>query len=434
MTSIVNINSREILDSRGNPTVETQVELACGAIGVASVPSGASTGKNEALELRDENADFKHDNKAVKRRFGGKGVLKAVMNVNTKIAEEIVGMDAEDQSGIDQMMIDIDGTNNKSKLGANAILSVSLAVSRAAAAAKGVPLYRYIGGCNARILPVPMMNVINGGAHSDAPIDIQEYMIVPSGAPTFKEAVRMGAEVFAELKRVLKENSFSTAVGDEGGFAPNLPSNEAPLEAIATAVKKAGYKLGKDIFIALDVAASEFYDDKTCNYTFAKSDNSVRCDSDVISFLMDLKSRYPICSIEDPLAEGDWNGWKKITTAMGKTTQLVGDDLFVTNPIFLKKGIEMGVANAILVKVNQIGTLTEALDAVEIAKRAGYASIISHRSGETEDTTIADIAVGTNAGQIKTGSMSRTDRIAKYNRLMKIEDELGSSAVYGRFC
>lgn len=431
MTKITNIKAREILDSRGNPTVEAEVELECGTVGVASVPSGASTGQHEAVELRDENADFKRENRLLKKRYNGKGVLKAVANVNIKIASALIGMDALDQCAIDRAMILLDSTQNKKKLGANAILAVSLATAKAAAQAMRQPLFKYLGGVNARVLPVPMMNVINGGAHSDAPIDIQEFMIAPVGAPTFSEAVRMGAETFHALKRVLKANSLSTAVGDEGGFAPNLPSNEAALEAIAAAVKAAGYKLGKDIMIALDVAASEFYDKRTNAYVFKKSDNSVKSASDMIAFLQGLKSKYPIFSIEDPCADEDWAGWKKITDAMGNSTQLVGDDLFVTNTQYLKKGIERRVANSILVKVNQIGTLTETLDAVEIAKRASYAPIISHRSGETEDTTIADIAVATNSGQIKTGSLSRSDRTSKYNRLLRIEEFLGPDAVYG---
>ena len=426
MTTIVNVNSREIIDSRGNPTVETEVELSSGVIGRASVPSGASTGEFEAVELRDANAKgAKHS------RFGGKGVLKAVSNVNAKIGPELMGFDACDQAAIDQLMLEMDGTKNKAKLGANAILSVSLAVAHAAAKALGQPLFKYLGGPNARVLPIPMMNIINGGAHSDAPIDIQEFMIVPVGAPNFHEAVRMGAEVFHELKKVLKARGLSTAVGDEGGFAPNLDSNEDAIEAIAKAVKGAGYKFGKDIMVALDVASSEFYNAKTGKYTFAKSDKSVKSSSDMVAFLMDLKSKYPIFSIEDGCAESDWKGWKELTDKMGKTTQLVGDDLFVTNTHFLKKGIEMGVANSILVKVNQIGSLTETLNAVDMATRAGYTSVISHRSGETEDTTIADIAVATNSGQIKTGSMSRSDRVAKYNQLLRIEEFLGDTACYG---
>lgn len=433
MTTIIDICAREIIDSRGNPTIEVDVELESGAIGRASVPSGASTGEHEALELRDGNQsdnDFAPDID-IKSRFCGKGVLKAVRNVNEIIASHIVGFDAFDQVGIDQAMIDLDGTINKNALGANAMLGVSLAVAHAASAAIDLPLYKYLGGVNAKVLPVPMMNVINGGAHSDAPIDIQEFMIVPKGANTFREALRMGAEIFHELKKVLKSKGLSTAVGDEGGFAPNLSSNEAALEAIAAAVKGAGYSLGKEIFIALDVAASEFFNKSSNKYVFKKSDGSEYTVEDMIAFYKNLQNKYPIISIEDGLAENDWSGWKKLTEALGKTTQLVGDDLFVTNTQFLRKGIEEGIANAILIKVNQIGTLTETLDAIEMAKEAGYKSIISHRSGETEDTTIADIAVATNAGQIKTGSLSRTDRICKYNQLLRIEEELGSTAIYG---
>jgi len=432
-TTIVNINGREIIDSRGNPTVEAEVELACGAIGRASVPSGASTGEFEAVELRDKNVSSKHskDKNAYAARFGGLGVLKAVENVNSKIAEELLGIDAFDQAGIDRAMIELDGTKNKHKLGANAILAVSIAAAKAAADSLKVPLFRYLGGVNARVLPVPMMNIINGGAHSDAPVDIQEFMIVPKGAKSFREAVRMGAEVFHALKSVLKARGLSTAVGDEGGFAPNLASNEDALEAIAKAVSKAGYKFGKDIFAALDVASSEFFDSKTQKYVFAKSDKSEKTAAEMVAFLKDLKAKYPIISIEDGCAEGDWAGWKILTDELGKSTQLVGDDLFVTNTAFLKKGIDAGIANAILVKVNQIGTLTETFGAVEMAKSAAYASVISHRSGETEDTTIADLAVATNAGQIKTGSMSRSDRVAKYNQLIRIEEMLGSSACYG---
>jgi len=433
MTTIIDICAREIIDSRGNPTIEVDVELESGAIGRASVPSGASTGEHEALELRDGNQpnnDFAPD-VDIKSRFCGKGVLKAVQNVNEIIADHIIGFDALDQVGIDEAMLELDGTSNKNFLGANSILGVSLAVAHAASAAIDLPLYKYLGGVNAKILPVPMMNVINGGAHSDAPIDIQEFMIVPKGADSFSEALRMGAEIFHELKKVLKSKNLSTAVGDEGGFAPNLSSNEAALEAIASAVKGAGYTLGKEIFIALDVAASEFYVKGANKYVFKKSDGSEHSVEDMIQFYKNLQSKYPIISIEDGLAENDWAGWKKLTEALGKTTQLVGDDLFVTNTKFLKKGIQERIANAILIKVNQIGTLTETLDAIEMAKRAGYNCIISHRSGETEDTTIADIAVATNAGQIKTGSLSRTDRICKYNQLLRIEEELGSTAIYG---
>ncbi len=424
MTEIVRVKGREILDSRGNPTVEAEVELSCGALGVASVPSGASTGEHEALELRDGAVKGAPTEWA--RRYGGKGVLKAVENIDAKISKAVFGLDAVDQTGVDSAMLSLDGTKNKSKLGANAILAVSLATARAAAEALGLPLYRHIGGVNAKTLPMPMMNILNGGAHSDAPIDIQEFMIVPSGAKTFSQALRMGAEVFHALKGVLKASKLSTAVGDEGGFAPNLPSNEAAIEAIAKAVKAAGYKFGKDVCVALDAASSEFYDAPKKLYVFKKSDNSARNAADMVSYYAALVKKYPVISIEDGCAENDWDGWKLLTKALGPSIQLVGDDLFVTNTEFLAKGIRLGVANSILVKVNQIGTLTETLDAVEMAKRAGYNSVISHRSGETEDTSIADIAVATNAGQIKTGSLSRTDRICKYNRLLRIESELPS--------
>ncbi len=421
MTTIARIQAREILDSRGNPTVEVDVELSGGALGRAAVPSGASTGEHEAWELRDGD----------KSRYGGKGVQKAVANVNTKIAGEIVGMDALDQVAIDRTMIELDGTPNKGKLGANAILGVSLATAHAAAHALGQPLFRYLGGPNAKVLPVPMMNILNGGAHSDAPIDLQEYMIMPKGASSFREALRMGAEVFHALKSVLKAGQYSTAVGDEGGFAPALKNNEHPLEVILAAIKQAGYKAGKDIFIALDPAASEFYDAAGKKYVFKKSDGSKRTSAQMIEFYSELCRKYPIISIEDGLAESDWDGWKLMTDKLGDKLQLVGDDLFVTNTKFLKKGIETGVANSILVKVNQIGSLTETLDAIEMAKEAGYTAVISHRSGETEDTTIADIAVATNAGQIKTGSLCRTDRVCKYNQLLRIEELLGKHAVYG---
>ena len=433
MTTIVDIRGRQIIDSRGNPTVEVDVELSDGSLGRAAVPSGASTGVSEALELRDGAVNAKafpkgYDNK---KRFCGKGVIKAVENVNTIIAGELIGMDATDQVGLDKLMIEIDGTKNKAKLGANAILGVSMAAAKAASASLGQPLYKYLGGPNAKVLPVPMMNIMNGGAHSDAPIDIQEFMIMPKGAPTFSEAIRMGAEVFHSLKSVLHDMGLSTAVGDEGGFAPVLKSNEHALEVIAKAVKNAGYKLGKDIFLALDVASSEFFDQKAKKYVFKKSDGSKRSPGEMVDFLADLCKKFPICSIEDGCAEMDWDGWKILTDKLGKNVQLVGDDLFVTNTAFLKKGIEKGVANSILVKVNQIGSLTETFDAIEMAKEARYTAVISHRSGETEDTTIADIAVATNAGQIKTGSMSRTDRVAKYNQLLRIEEELGAEAIYG---
>ncbi|MBO5781837.1 MAG: phosphopyruvate hydratase [Opitutales bacterium] len=433
MTTIVDIRARQIIDSRGNPTVEVDVELADGSLGRAAVPSGASTGVSEALELRDGALADKNFPKGfnAKKRFLGKGVIKAVENVNTIIAPELIGLDATDQLSADKLMLALDGTKNKAKLGANAILGVSLAIAKAAAISLGQPLYKYLGGPNAKVLPVPMMNIMNGGAHSDAPIDIQEFMIMPVGAPTFSEAVRMGAEVFHSLKSVLKGMGLSTAVGDEGGFAPNLKSNEHALEVISEAVKKAGYKLGKDIFFALDVASSEFYDAKSKKYIFSKSDGSKKSSKEMVAFLKDLCDKYPIRSIEDGCAENDWDGWKLLTETLGDRVQLVGDDLFVTNTEFLKKGIEKGVANSILVKVNQIGSLTETLDAIEMAKEARYTAVISHRSGETEDATIADIAVATNAGQIKTGSMSRTDRVAKYNQLLRIEEELGENAIYG---
>lgn len=428
-TDIIDINAREIIDSRGNPTVEVDVVLASGIVGRAAVPSGASTGENEALEMRDGALPPKKAPKGAKKRYLGKGVLTAVANIHNKILPEIVGIDSCDQVSVDSAMLALDGTKNKSKLGANAILGVSLANAKAAAQASGLELYKYLGGPNAKVLPVPMMNILNGGAHSDAPIDIQEFMIMPKGADSFREALRMGAEIFHALKGVLKAKNLSTAVGDEGGFAPALDSNEHALEVIAAATKKAGYKLGKDIFIALDVASSEFY--KNGKYVFDKSDGSKKSSKQMVDFLKDLQSRYPIISIEDGLAENDWKGWKILTDEMGADTQLVGDDLFVTNTEFLKKGIDMGVGNSILVKVNQIGSLTETLDAIEMAKEASYTSVISHRSGETEDTTIADIAVATNAGQIKTGSLCRSDRVAKYNQLLRIEEELGPNAVYG---
>ena len=432
-TSIIDIRAREIIDSRGNPTVEVDVELESGIIGRAAVPSGASTGVNEAVELRDGSLPASKFPKGFnnKTRYLGKGVLKAVQNVDSIIAPELVGMDACDQVSVDSMMLNLDGTATKKKLGANAILGVSLATAKAAAQTLDLPLYKYIGGANAKVLPVPMMNIMNGGAHSDAPIDIQEFMIMPKGAETFREALRMGCEIFHALKGVLKAKGLSTAVGDEGGFAPVLASNEAALEVIALAVKKAGYKLGKEIFIALDVASSEFYNAKTKKYEFKKSDGSKRNAKQMVEFYQDLQKKYPIISIEDGCDENDWAGWKLLTDAIGDKTQLVGDDLFVTNTKFLKKGIDTQTANSILVKVNQIGTLTETLEAVEMAKEAGYTSVLSHRSGETEDATIADIAVATNCGQIKTGSLSRSDRIAKYNQLLRIEEELGENAIYG---
>jgi len=420
-SSITKIIARQVLDSRGNPTLEAEVHLQDGSRGRAIVPSGASTGEHEALELRDGD----------KSKYGGKGVLKAVENVNTKIAPELIGLDAVDQLKIDKKMLALDGTPTKKTLGANAILGVSLATAHAAAASVGLPLYRYLGGTNARTLPVPLANVLNGGAHSDAPIDFQEYMIVPKGAPSFREAIRYGAEVYHSLKKVLHDEKLGTGGGDEGGFAPRFKSNEHALEVLALAVKNAGYKLGSDIFFALDVASSEFYDKATNRYVFKKSDGSSKTAEELIAVYQDLAKRYPIISIEDGTAENDWAGWKKLTDAMGKTTQLVGDDLFVTNVDFLQKGIDQGVGNSILVKVNQIGSLTETFDAVELAKRAGYTSILSHRSGESEDTTIADIAVALNVGQIKTGSFSRSDRLAKYNQLLRIEEELGVDAVFG---
>jgi enolase len=422
LTIISELRARQVLDSRGNPTIEVDAELTGGAAGRAIVPSGASTGEHEAWELRDGD----------KERFGGKGVLRAVENVETEIADAVVGMDALEQVAIDQAMIALDGTANKRNLGANAILGVSLAVAHAAAAQLGLPLFRYLGGPNAKILPVPMMNIINGGAHSDAPIDFQEFMIMPKGAPTFAEALRYGTEVFHALKSVLKERGLSTAVGDEGGFAPNLDSIEDTLDTIAKAIERAGYQLGSDIAFALDVASSEFYDKAKDVYVFKKSDHSKKSVDELIALYQQLCAKYPIISIEDGCAENDWAGWKKLTDALGQKVQLVGDDLFVTNVDFLKKGIESGVANSILVKVNQIGSLTETLDSIELAKANRYTSVISHRSGETEDTTIADIAVATNASQIKTGSLSRTDRIAKYNQLLRIEEELGDNARYGR--
>ncbi len=418
---IIDVRGREIIDSRGNPTVEVDVALAGGAIGRASVPSGASTGEHEAWELRDGDA----------KRYGGKGVLKAVENINKIIAPEISGHDATLQPAIDKIMIDLDGTPNKSRLGANAILGVSLAVAKAAAIQLNLPLFKYLGGPNAKVLPVPMMNIINGGAHSDSPIDFQEFMIMPKGAPTFRESLRYGAEVFHALKDVLHDRGLSTAVGDEGGFAPALKSADDALECIAQAVKRAGYTLGTDIFIALDVASSEFYDPSRNLYVFKKSDGLGRTAEELTAYYQELQKKYPIISIEDGCAENDWLGWEQLTKAMGGNTQLVGDDLFVTNVEFLNQGISRHVANAVLVKVNQIGSLTETLDTVELAKDNKYSAIISHRSGETEDATIADIAVATNAGQIKTGSLSRSDRIAKYNQLLRIEEELGNDAVYG---
>ena len=420
-TSIRYIVAREILDSRGNPTIEVDVRVEGGALGRAAIPSGASTGEHEAWELRDGE----------KSRFGGKGVKKAAANVNHKVAPVLKGWDARDQRKIDDKLIELDGTSNKKNLGANALLGVSLAVAHAAAAAENLSLFRYLGGTEARVLPVPMMNILNGGAHSDAPIDFQEFIVVPRGAPTFSEALRYGAEVFHALKSVLKDRHLSTAIGDEGGFAPQLGSAEDALESIAIAIKKAGYKLGEQIFIALDPAASEFYDSESKFYVFEKSDGSRKTAEELIGYYADLCSRFPIISIEDGCAENDWVGWKKLTKELGQKIQLVGDDVFVTNVEFLRRGIAEHVANSILIKVNQIGTLTETLATIGLAKENDYATIISHRSGETEDATIADIAVATNAGQIKTGSLSRSDRIAKYNQLLRIEEELGDKAVYG---
>ncbi|PIF01985.1 MAG: phosphopyruvate hydratase [Draconibacterium sp.] len=420
---ISDVQAREILDSRGNPTIEVEVLLESGAFGRAAVPSGASTGENEALELRDGD----------KSRYLGKGVLKAVDNVNNIIAKEIVGMDATDQVAVDRKMLELDGTKTKSKLGANAILGVSLAVAKAAAEYSELPLYRYIGGTNAKTLPVPMMNIINGGSHSDAPIAFQEFMIRPVGASSFREGLRCGAEVFHALKSILKGKGLSTAVGDEGGFAPEFKEGtEEALDSIMQAIKNAGYEPGKDVTIALDCAASEFYEDGIYNYAKFEGENGKKRNSDEqAEYLAELIAKYPIDSIEDGCDENDWDGWVKLTNKVGDKCQLVGDDLFVTNVEYLKKGIEMGAANSILIKVNQIGTLTETLDAIEMAHRAGYTSVTSHRSGETEDATIADIAVATNAGQIKTGSLSRSDRMAKYNQLLRIEEELGDSAIYG---
>jgi enolase len=422
MGQIVSVHAREILDSRGNPTIEVDVQTASGYQGRAAVPSGASTGENEALELRDGD----------KSRYLGKGVLKAVQNVNNVISEEVIGMDVTDQAGIDKKMIDLDGTKTKSNLGANAILGVSLATAKAAAAYHGLPLFRYIGGANAVTLPVPMMNIINGGSHSDAPIAFQEFMIRPIGAPNFREGLRMGAEVFHSLKKVLKERGLSTAVGDEGGFAPTLGGTEDALETIVKAISAAGYKPGVDVTIALDPAASEFYDNGMYNYAKFEGPKGARKTSkEQVDYFEKLIGMFPIDSIEDGMAESDWDGWKLMTDRLGKKIQIVGDDLFVTNVEYLKKGIELGCANSILIKLNQIGTLTETLNTIEMAHRAGYTTVTSHRSGETEDSTIADVAVATNSGQIKTGSCSRTDRICKYNQLLRIEEMLGELAVYG---
>ncbi len=418
MSEIVDVYAREILDSRGNPTLEVEVFLESGAFGRAAVPSGASTGEREAMELRDGD----------KARYLGKGVLKAVDNVNNVIAEEVIGMEAEDQVGIDMKMIELDGTEFKTNLGANAILGVSLAVAKAAAEEAGQPLYKYIGGANARELPLPMMNIINGGAHADNNVDIQEFMIMPAGASCFKEALRMGAEIFHALKGVLKSKGYNTAVGDEGGFAPNLKSNEEALEVIMEAIVKAGYKPGEDVLLALDVASSELFKDGS--YTLENETHKVKSPVEMVDFYENLVNKYPIISIEDGMAENDWDGWKLLTERLGKRIQIVGDDLFVTNPKILKEGIQKGIANSILIKLNQIGTLTETLEAIEMAKRAGYTTVISHRSGETEDTTLADLAVAVNSGQIKTGSLCRTDRVAKYNQLLRIEDELDTTSLF----
>ncbi|MEF2783392.1 phosphopyruvate hydratase [Erysipelotrichaceae bacterium HCN-30851] len=420
MSLITNVHAREILDSRGNPTIEVEVETASGFVGRAMVPSGASTGEREALELRDGD----------KSRYGGKGVLQAVENVNNILIDVVLGMDVTNQAAIDKALIEADGTKDKSKYGANAILGISLAVAHAAAEYYGLPLYRYLGGINAKTLPVPMMNVLNGGSHADSSVDFQEFMIMPVGAKNIREAIRMGAETFHALKKVLKDKGQVTAVGDEGGFAPNLEDNEAPLKCIMEAIEAAGYKAGEEICIAMDVAASEFYNTETGMYELKKSGQGTKTTDEMIAWYDELVEKYPIISIEDGLGERDWDGWKKLTEHLGKKIQLVGDDLFVTNPAILQEGIEKDTANSILIKVNQIGTLTETFDAMELAKKHGYTAVVSHRSGETEDTTIADIAVAFNAGQIKTGSMSRTDRIAKYNQLIRIEEELGEVAEF----
>lgn len=420
MSIITNVHAREILDSRGNPTIEVEVETASGFVGRAMVPSGASTGEREALELRDNDA----------KRYLGKGVLQAVENVNNILIDVVLGMDVTNQAAIDQALIEADGTKDKSKYGANAILGISLAVAHAAAAYYGLPLYRYLGGINAKTLPVPMMNVLNGGSHADSSVDFQEFMIMPAGAKSIREAIQMGAETFHALKKVLKDKGQVTAVGDEGGFAPNLEDNEAPLKCIMEAITVAGYEPRKDICIAMDVAASEFYNPETKMYDLNKSNQGSKTTDEMIAWYEELVEKYPIISIEDGLGERDWDGWKKLSDRLGKKVQLVGDDLFVTNPAILQEGIDKDIANSILIKVNQIGTLTETFDAMELAKRHGYTAVVSHRSGETEDTTIADIAVAFNAGQIKTGSMSRTDRIAKYNQLLRIEEELGETAQY----
>ena len=420
MSLITNVHAREILDSRGNPTIEVEVETASGFVGRAMVPSGASTGEREALELRDGDPS----------RYGGKGVLQAVENVNNILIDVVLGMDVTDQAAIDKALIDADGTKDKSKYGANAILGISLAVAHAAADYYGLPLYRYLGGINAKTLPVPMMNVLNGGSHADSSVDFQGFMIMPVGAKSIREAIRMGAETFHALKKVLKSKGQVTAVGDEGGFAPNLEDNEAPLKCIMEAIEAAGFRAGEDICIAMDVAASEFYNTETKMYDLKKSGQGSKTTDEMIAWYDELVEKYPIISIEDGLGERDWDGWKKLTEHLGKKIQIVGDDLFVTNPAILQEGIDKDIANSILIKVNQIGTLTETFDAMELAKKHGYTAVVSHRSGETEDATIADIAVAFNAGQIKTGSMSRTDRIAKYNQLLRIEEELGDVALF----
>ena len=420
MSLITNVHAREILDSRGNPTIEVEVETASGFVGRAMVPSGASTGEREALELRDGDPS----------RYGGKGVLQAVENVNNILIDVVLGMDVTDQAAIDKALIDADGTKDKSKYGANAILGISLAVAHAAADYYGLPLYRYLGGIKAKTLPVPMMNVLNGGSHADSSVDFQEFMIMPVGAKSIREAIRMGAETFHALKKVLKSKGQVTAVGDEGGFAPNLEDNEAPLKCIMEAIEAAGFRAGEDICIAMDVAASEFYNTETKMYDLKKSGQGSKTTDEMIAWYDELVEKYPIISIEDGLGERDWDGWKKLTEHLGKKIQIVGDDLFVTNPAILQEGIDKDIANSILIKVNQIGTLTETFDAMELAKKHGYTAVVSHRSGETEDATIADIAVAFNAGQIKTGSMSRTDRIAKYNQLLRIEEELGDVALF----
>lgn len=420
MSLIEDIHARQILDSRGNPTVEVDVSLSNGIIGRAAVPSGASTGEYEAVELRDKDEDY----------FLGKSVKQAVENVNDTIADELVGYPAYLQTEIDNIMLQLDGTSNKSKLGANAILGVSMAVAKAAAQLSGLPLWRYLGGVNAKVLPLPMMNIINGGSHADNNVDPQEFMIMPSGAENYSKAIQMGAEIFHNLKKVLSSKGYNTSVGDEGGFAPDLKSNEEAVEVILTAIEKAGYTPGEDVLIALDPASSEFYNKETGLYEFKWSDGSKRDSDEIVAYWSEWVEKYPIISIEDGMDEDDWDGWKTMTDELGKKIQLVGDDLFVTNTNRLADGINKGVANSILIKVNQIGTLTETLDAIEMAHKNGYTAVISHRSGETEDTTISDIAVATNAGQIKTGSMSRTDRIAKYNQLLRIEEELGESAIF----